>query len=796
MIRKPRFTALALMIVLLLLSIGFLPLIQSVPPVSQETIIVDINGNGDYTSIKEAIENANPNDIIRIKEGVYRENSTVINKKLTIFGDNQDSTIIDAEGNSSFVLDSSYVDISNLKLINPGGYSIYIKSDGGWCNISHCTIEIASFKTGIRIASSSNVVYNCDIIGNGTTGIGIDLKGANNIIKDCNIYSSSVGILTVLESHDNEIVNCNIFNNQIAIDIRLSSYDNIVTKCNIYVNDLGVYIWQSSENNHIYLNNFWKNDVNARSANSNTWDNGVKGNYWEQYIGVDTNGDGIGDTPYVISEGNADRFPLTSIIPPDEITTPAALEHITPAWDNTPSFSWDSSVYGKGVKGYYVKIDSEAETYIGDTTSWTSPHSISDGVHTFYVRAIGNDDEMGGYATLTFSIDVTFIDSDGDGWSDDDEQQYGTDPDDPDNYPLDTDNDRIADSADTDDDNDGYSDNMEISYGTDTKKSNSRPVDTDGDFVPDDSSPDGKYKGDIDDDDDGLTDAIETNLGSDPKNGLDATRIYIAGEPYHLVDVSQDGVYEILYNPDTSSTTAVERQDDNYLIDVNGDGSWDYTYNPTDGSVSAHEGQITLELTWLLAILGAVILLISILFYYTRVRRRRVKIFRKPLKVTKKPSKIYIEDGDTVQMISQTKDLLQSIQNDVTVYMDKLGQIEKHMAAASTKKEEESVTLSDEEVTSLLEEIEEPPEEETTPTMEEQPWEEIEPTVEEDPDGTENTTEETSEENEEVEPEEEAEPTMEQHPWEEMEPTAEDEPKDVESKVDAILARKHTEEDT
>jgi len=92
-------------------------------------------------------------------------------------------------------------------------------------------------------------------------------------------------------------------------------------------------------------------------------------------------------------------------------------------------------------------------------------------------------------------------------------------------------------------------------------------------------------------------------------------------------------------------------------------------------------------------------------------------------------------------MVSQTKNLLQSIQNDVTIYMDKLGQIEEQMAMASKKKEEEITPPPEEEVISLPEEIEEPPEEM-------------------------------------------------------IEPTVEDESRDIESKVDALLAQSDVEEDT
>lgn len=42
----------------------------------------------------------------------------------------------------------------------------------------------------------------------------------------------------------------------------------------------------------------------------NTWDNGAVGNYWDDYLGNDLDGNGIGDTPYVLDTFNKDNFPL------------------------------------------------------------------------------------------------------------------------------------------------------------------------------------------------------------------------------------------------------------------------------------------------------------------------------------------------------------------------------------------------------------------------------------------------------------------------------------------------------
>ena len=96
-------------------------------------------------------------------------------------------------------------------------------------------------------------------------------------------------------------------------------------------------------------------------------------------------------------------------------------------------------------------------------------------------------------------------DDDNDGWSDEEEQEFGTDPKNPDDYPLDTDDDHIPDSIDTDDDNDGVADSEDA-----FPKDPSEWQDTDGDGIGDNADPD--------DDNDGYTDEEEINQGTDPKD--------------------------------------------------------------------------------------------------------------------------------------------------------------------------------------------------------------------------------------------------------------------------------------
>jgi hypothetical protein len=45
-------------------------------------------------------------------------------------------------------------------------------------------------------------------------------------------------------------------------------------------------------------------------SGKNIWDDGSIGNYWSDYDGRDDNGDGVGDSPYIIDENNRDKYPL------------------------------------------------------------------------------------------------------------------------------------------------------------------------------------------------------------------------------------------------------------------------------------------------------------------------------------------------------------------------------------------------------------------------------------------------------------------------------------------------------
>ena len=229
--------------------------VQSLPPIIQETVIVDLGGNGDYTSIGEAISNADPLSIIKIRPGIYKESNIEINKRLTLIGDNPEDTIVDLEGKEGFKLTDLHIEIHNLKIINSYKYAISIPFENNYCNISNCIIENTQ-SHGIVVQGSHTIISNCEIQADSSTGQGVKLRGHHNLVTKCTVHGFGESILILLGATNNQILNCNIFNNNVGVDIRIDSNNNTVSANNIYGNKYGAYIWQSSYSNSIYLNNF------------------------------------------------------------------------------------------------------------------------------------------------------------------------------------------------------------------------------------------------------------------------------------------------------------------------------------------------------------------------------------------------------------------------------------------------------------------------------------------------------------------------------------------------------------
>jgi parallel beta-helix repeat protein len=154
--------------------------------------------------------------------------------------------------------------------------------------------------------------------------IGIDLASPNVegvTVENLNVKNFSIGMY--IWTKNNTITGNGVSNN--IVGILLSGSNQTVTKNYIADNNRGLFFGFNNkgdiipsdivinhndfENNIVQLNGCECKDYNTTEP-PHSWDDGHQGNFWSDYNGTDINGDGVGDTRYVIDVLNQDRYPL------------------------------------------------------------------------------------------------------------------------------------------------------------------------------------------------------------------------------------------------------------------------------------------------------------------------------------------------------------------------------------------------------------------------------------------------------------------------------------------------------
>jgi parallel beta-helix repeat protein len=282
--------------------------------------------------------------------------------------------------------------------------------------------------------SNHTRILNNLIQDNGAGGIAVGYN-YDTYVYDNTLYYNQMGIVTGL-TKDLVIEQNDIYDN-LMLGIGLQETNDTITRENLISNN-GLYgIWitapmtkcinnsiisneiydhdefgvgfnTNSSQNIIYQNTFIGNLVNAEDNGTlNSWDNGSIGNYWDDYSGADTDDNGIGDTPYLISgsSGSMDNFPIYDDGPDDQITI-TIHQPVVLATYGTIAPEFNITLIGTDVDTTWYSFDSGVTNIIFtgltgtlDQTEWNKLH---DGVIT--IRFYANNS-----AGQVFFKDVTII---------------------------------------------------------------------------------------------------------------------------------------------------------------------------------------------------------------------------------------------------------------------------------------------------------------------------------------------------------------------------------------------------
>jgi len=292
-----------------------------------DNIITDLSGDGLSLNTSNTNQNISYNTITDCRNGIFSTHSDA-NRYYH-------NTITDNTHNGIFLnhsLTSNTIHANNLSDNNHSGISLNDFSN--YTTITQDTIT-GNHDTGIAIENCSQTTITQNTI-QANTNYGLKIIGAHTTITTNTITTNNKDGIYLSADNNNTITDNTITDNHNA-GLRLynSTADWIATNTIANNHQYGIYLDFFTTQNLVYNNALYDNTINAqdKSLQQNHWNittipgtniiggHNLSGNYYDTYDetsegALDTNHDGIADTPYTIYADNKDNGPLLDTIPP------------------------------------------------------------------------------------------------------------------------------------------------------------------------------------------------------------------------------------------------------------------------------------------------------------------------------------------------------------------------------------------------------------------------------------------------------------------------------------------------
>jgi len=214
-------------IIAVLLLIGASTIAFEVHPAKAAIIIVP----NDYPTIQEAVDHANAGDIVFVRAGTYNE-LVVISKRLTLFGENRSTTVINGEGHGAVVTVRA-----NDTVVR--GFTV--------------TSASSFFAGAIALENANRTIVQDNNILSDSQASGVWVSGHNNAITQ------------------NHIEQCGSSGAGSGIELELSASTSVIG--NEIVNNVqGIYIWDYSTNNYFRNNTMSGNNPDLLMQHGGSFD--------------------------------------------------------------------------------------------------------------------------------------------------------------------------------------------------------------------------------------------------------------------------------------------------------------------------------------------------------------------------------------------------------------------------------------------------------------------------------------------------------------------------------------------